>query len=259
LEDQLNIHIPASIEDATARLTGLESLLTATEWEKAAIVAAFVTLGEGRGKANVKSDISCAEFASLGIAGLKSHNTVRRYVEAWTIEAGLTPPLKGQDVDLPDMPFPSAPADRSGGQTGGVTVDRIVANPAKVAEAILADPTVAAHAREALEERVERNALDWKGKDPATREREESEDSLRKHGPGLVEVVELGVIADKLKTLSSRFVTPESGNTRYTDSARAVVGEDLAKAQASLDHIRAVVFEGFDTRIPDDISSLVSE
>lgn len=60
--------VPASLEDATAALTGVERLLTAKEWERCAIVAAFVTLGEGKGKGigNATSSISPVEFAALG-------------------------------------------------------------------------------------------------------------------------------------------------------------------------------------------------
>jgi hypothetical protein len=245
LEDQLNIHIPASIEDATARLTGLESLLTATEWEKAAIVAAFVTLSEGRGKANVKSDISCAEFASLGIAGLKSHNTVRRYVEAWTIEAGLTPPLKGQDVDLPDMPFPSAPADRSGGQTGGVTIDRIAANPAKVAEAIKADPALRKVAEEAVAEAVHAEMTAKHGPIRGANPKPEGEADLI----GLLSFsVAVKDIAEFVKALTK----VDTDGFEFTENVKTIVNEQADKAIALLNTAKDIVNGEVRTHLTDD-------
>lgn len=105
------IHIPASIEDAVSKLNGLERLLTATEWEKAAIVAAFVTLDGTPGpksSASSSRSLTAPEFAALGITGLKSKDTVRRYVAAWE-STGLPKPTPGSDVELPTVPFPEAP------------------------------------------------------------------------------------------------------------------------------------------------------
>lgn len=100
------ITIPASIEEATDRLTGLERLLTATEWEKAAIVAAFVTTSEqGKGgAAKASSSLSPIQFAALGITGLKSKDTVRRYAEAWE-KSGKPKPRPGVQVTLPTVDF----------------------------------------------------------------------------------------------------------------------------------------------------------
>ena len=89
------INIPASIEQAVDVLVGVEALLRAKEWERAAIVAAFVTVSEQGVGANqvgkVKTDLSPAEFADLGIAGLKSKNTVQEYAKRWE-EAGRARP-----------------------------------------------------------------------------------------------------------------------------------------------------------------------
>lgn len=77
--------VPASIEDATSKLASLDALVTAKQWQRAAIVYAFVTEAEGPGKPKSNSGLlSCAEFAQLGpdgkgIAGLRSKNTVRFY------------------------------------------------------------------------------------------------------------------------------------------------------------------------------------
>ena len=103
----MKITIPASIEEATEQLNGIHSLLTATEWEKAAIVAAFVDT-PGKGKS---TDLySTHAFAALKITGLSSAVTVQRYVNAWE-STGLPKPVIGEDVELPTIDFPvSTPA-----------------------------------------------------------------------------------------------------------------------------------------------------
>lgn len=101
------INVPASLREAKSRLGALGKLLTATEWERAAVLAAFVSLAEGRGKAlaNAGSSISCEEFSSFGIVGLKSKDTVRRYVQAWA-DSGKPRPEPGTKVTLPTEGFP---------------------------------------------------------------------------------------------------------------------------------------------------------
>lgn len=77
-------------------LEGIEGLLIAKEWEKAAIVYAFS--GDGSGPA-IKA------FANQGITGLRGTETVRRYRTSWqnSIDAGLSKPVRpGDRVDLPD-------------------------------------------------------------------------------------------------------------------------------------------------------------
>jgi hypothetical protein len=102
--------IPASLDEAVGQLEGIERLLTAKRWERAAILATFVTLGEkGVGlsqSGNVKSDISLSpvEFAALGIAGLKSHNTVQEYVRRWLEDSGRPRPEPGEVIDLDGLP-----------------------------------------------------------------------------------------------------------------------------------------------------------
>ena len=54
------------------------------------VCSAFVEEGEGRGKSvNASSSISPQEFAALGITGLRSKDTVRRYLRAWTSTVGI--------------------------------------------------------------------------------------------------------------------------------------------------------------------------
>lgn len=116
------VHIPGSIEELEGRLTGLERLLTAKEWERAAIVAAYVRVVENGGDRRSSSAqnmndglMSTIEFAALGIEGLRSRSVVLHYAKAWLKVAGLSAPTPGAEVALPTMQFPprSASARRA--------------------------------------------------------------------------------------------------------------------------------------------------
>lgn len=90
------------------QLDGVARLLTASDWEKAAIVAAHVTLDAGHGKRREFAvSYSASGFARLGFAGLTTKDTVVRYVKAWT-DTGRPPPTPGEGVELPTVPFPRA-------------------------------------------------------------------------------------------------------------------------------------------------------
>ena len=94
-------------------LHGVGRLLTASDWERAAIVAAFVEpMNNGGDRRSISrrtatDSLTPNQFAALGIAGLKSDNTVRRYVEAWQ-STGLPRPTPGEPVALPSEPFPKS-------------------------------------------------------------------------------------------------------------------------------------------------------
>lgn len=107
------VEIPASIEEAKPVLNGLGRLLTATEWERAAIVAAFVEKGDPKtGRSNPRGNprVSYAAFAKLGIIGLRDDHTVARYETAWREHSGFRKPRPGQTVELPTKAFPSEAA-----------------------------------------------------------------------------------------------------------------------------------------------------
>jgi hypothetical protein len=132
--------IPASIEDATSALTGVERLLTAKEWERCAIVAAFVTLDNKPGpKSSVTSDRSPERFAALGIAGLKSKNTVQRYVERWEA-TGRAKPRPGEVIDLDGLPGWNTGTDEDRNVPTKTKAQDVATQPGAVAAA-LADPT----------------------------------------------------------------------------------------------------------------------
>ena len=104
------IRLPKTIDQAVERLTGVESLLTATEWERAAIVYTFTEDSQGeRTDLSLNSErLSFKAFAEKEIVGLKGINTVARYHKAW-IERGDTSIQPGDKVDLPTVKFPGSP------------------------------------------------------------------------------------------------------------------------------------------------------
>jgi hypothetical protein len=164
------IRIPRSIGAAQKALTGLDGLITAREWERAAIVAAFTH--DGRGRKNTENRVSAVEFARNDIAGLRDADTVNRYRRSWqaAVDAGLVAEARpGQKVTLPDAPW----ADYYDSTDGDERYDRIEAkdalreqarsdgvgetkvldiakNRSAMASAIKADPKVAEAALDAL-------------------------------------------------------------------------------------------------------------
>jgi WhiB family transcriptional regulator, redox-sensing transcriptional regulator len=102
--------IPADPTDADHLAGELGELATACEWKRAAIVYARVQVSEhGGDRSKLKSDLANgkmtpAEYAVLGIHGLRSPQTVRRYWRAWqrAVDEGLAEPVKlGDTVELP--------------------------------------------------------------------------------------------------------------------------------------------------------------
>lgn len=79
------INVPGTLSAAREALADLNGLVTAKEWERAAIVYAF-TRGDLRGRPS-ESDgnqaLPISRFAELGIAGLTTRETVARYRRAW--------------------------------------------------------------------------------------------------------------------------------------------------------------------------------
>src|SRR3954454_17861002 len=103
--------IPTEAE-LSERLTGLERLITAKRWERAAIVYAFTTNVRRRTDLHpeVGFPVTMGRFAQLGFTGLTSKDTVARYRAAWQLaidEGCASPTLPGQThVALPDMDYP---------------------------------------------------------------------------------------------------------------------------------------------------------
>lgn len=167
--------VPSSLEGATESLATLDGLVTASEWQRAAIVFAF-TRGDLAGRPR-KSDqnlpLSIAEFAAAQIKGLSSRESVRRYRTAWqeAMKQGhasdITP---GQIVSLPDLTFPphnelaasprrdalDVAADADG--VSRKATHQVATHLTALAAAIKADDKVAAAAMKALDDRYENAA-----------------------------------------------------------------------------------------------------
>jgi len=100
---QKKITIPTDIDAAVADLNALGALITSKEWHRAAIVTAFVTLDTKPGpKRSTSASRTPADFAALGITGLKSKDTVRRYIKIWE-STGQPTPKPGHEISLPNM------------------------------------------------------------------------------------------------------------------------------------------------------------
>lgn len=158
------VRIPRTIKAAEKRLTEIGGLVTATEWERAAIVAAYVTLPGSGGAPNRNSEIcSTTDFAAKKIHGLRSPQTVKVYVEAWldiTDEGGNVighrePPKPGAVVEMPSDPWPPTRTGTDGDETeegANKRVRKATTKHPKSARAVASSPAARREAKKAIEE-----------------------------------------------------------------------------------------------------------
>jgi hypothetical protein len=146
-------NIPKTIEGAASRLDRLGGIVTASEWERAAIVFAF-TEPVGQGKrtdlGNVPEVMSYGQFAGLNIHGLRDHKTVKVYHDAWASAVEKTkrkrngrvyPVSPGDPFVAPDLEWPP-----TGHTTGSFEKQLAGKSPeakAEIASKLLAEPDVA--------------------------------------------------------------------------------------------------------------------
>jgi hypothetical protein len=192
------VQIPASLDEAISNLNGLEALLTAKQWERAAIVYAFTRDVSSSGQRNDLTDtdkLSDAEFAALGIAGLQGRTNVGEYRRAWraAIEAGQAKPVQpGDRVELPDLPWKdffghvSEEADER-------AVRRVIADPDRFREALRDRPEVAATlAQRVTELPAVRTAVEHRLAEPITeREVQVRPEPQRAYGDDLIRGINL--------------------------------------------------------------------
>lgn len=106
------ITIPATTDELRSSLDGLGKLLTAKQWERAAIVYAWTSddtpQGPRRSVARTShTRLSFREFSELGIAGLRSKDTVALYHRTWRDNGGDTSIERGSVVaQLPTADWP---------------------------------------------------------------------------------------------------------------------------------------------------------
>ena len=170
-----DISIPASLGEAVTALQGLGKLICAREWERAAIVYAFTRDGEagevgrGRRSESTTSNLTPREFAALGITGLRSDQTVRRYRKAWqgAVDAGKAMlVVPGQTVETPSADWGEFYVSER--DTRGPTVELpTVKDRVKLAEHFRENPESAERVAEALPPRALQAAIKA---DPATAE-----------------------------------------------------------------------------------------
>ncbi len=161
------IQIPETIEEVKGRLGGIERLLTAKEWERAAIVYAWTyEPGSGRtipGKMSDPTLYTVREFTNLGIQGLRGTNAVYRYRRAWEEairQHGVAPVSPGDEAELPKAPFPEN-TDLAGNVNERSIVERVTADPelakAVVRQAIESSPEVSKSVEEAFVRKASRD------------------------------------------------------------------------------------------------------
>lgn len=143
------ISIPASVEELTANLDGINRLLTAKQWERAAIVYAW-TEPEVSGGRPVSGGnpplMNLVRFAALGITGLRDRQQVRLYRAAWESAAedgqsslDIKP---GDEVNLPTLPW----KDHFGEPTADVqqrVFRQVLREPDSIRAAVEDDPSLA--------------------------------------------------------------------------------------------------------------------
>jgi phage N-6-adenine-methyltransferase len=109
----VEVSIPETLDGAVALLEGVSGLLTAGEWGTAAIVYAHTRDG-GQGEYPKITDnpkfrvLTTGEFAALGIRGLRSDDSVRKWRRRWQyamdhLEAEVAQP--GGRITLPSEPY----------------------------------------------------------------------------------------------------------------------------------------------------------
>ena len=105
------LRIPATTEVLTGTLNGLIGMIAKGGWFTAAAVYAWTEPGKPHFASGEKSPddrLTIAAFAALGIRGLSSRDTVRKFRSAWAraVERGWADPVKpGDFVRLPDQDF----------------------------------------------------------------------------------------------------------------------------------------------------------
>lgn len=127
----MKVTIPATIAEAQNGLNALGRIITARQWERAAIVAAYVQPDYGHGgRSETRTSASlesAVAFAARGIVGLRSDHTVARYVNAWLAERPRPQPGDVVNLDgLDEWPPESSTEDavkRNSKATGKALAD----------------------------------------------------------------------------------------------------------------------------------------
>jgi hypothetical protein len=224
------------------------ALITAKEWGRAAIVAALVGPAPGAGS---RSDLASSgkvmttlELAGKGIVGLSSHTTVERYRDAW-FDAGREAPSLGDRVDLdglPDWPPNSKTSDTT---PGAQKVRDVMNNPASVAKA-MENPAFAEkvveratpEARDNVRIAVTREDAEYTQGLIRSEKAREAEDDSRP--TWLVEILNIPIRMEQAGSRERRLLRGDPAAIRWTEESTALLAQEVDRAQAILDWLRAL-------------------
>lgn len=179
------VKIPETLDEVRETLTGLAGLIDAKHWHRAAIVYAF-TRNDGPGRPSAENAVnsphlSSREFAELGLKGLNSDQTVRRYRRTWAAAMELGEAVEatpGITVDLPGLDWDEMFRDNAGGaHVGYATGDSEWFTPEDIVEAARAvlgdidldpastpDANVVVKAKQIFTAEQDGLAQDWHGR-----------------------------------------------------------------------------------------------
>jgi hypothetical protein len=116
------IKIPPTVPAITDRLGTLEGLITARQWERAALIWAATYEGVNQNDPPAQKGaggrLAIAAFAGLGIHGLSKRDTVAAYRAQWrrAMDHGAPDVGPGDTVAVPDLPWKEWPDDAPGGR-----------------------------------------------------------------------------------------------------------------------------------------------
>ena len=227
--------LPNTTAQATKMAGSLMKEATEREFSLAALVFAQVLPNGKRVDPDARSGIqrvTCKQFSDRDIRGLTSHSTVKKYRDTWQklVDKGKVAPVRLGDTAEWDSTLKWHewyPGDyRDGTPERHVGKEHVAVTPAKVKEAIEADPALAIAAREALAERGAK--LD--------KERASYEAGLPKDGP----MVQLNKLHMQLRGVK-RTLTDALGNiidirgVTDTDEVRAAISGYVGQIRHILD------------------------
>lgn len=178
----MQIRVPATINEAMLSLEGIGGLLTAKQWERAAIVFAFTEPGNGQGartdlepRTESGPKLSITQFAALNIIGLRTKGAVSTYRQAWqsAIDDRQAQPVSpGDQIELPSTPW----KDVFGEPTTDVQeriFRSVVRNPEQFRSAVGDDTEIAAQlARQVVDTPKVRFAVEERLSQPVPRREE---------------------------------------------------------------------------------------
>jgi hypothetical protein len=174
----VQIQVPASLDEAISNLNGLAALLTAKQWERAAIVYAFTEPGSGGPRTGHDQDqLSFREFADLNIAGLRSKSRVQAYRGAWqaAIDRGGAKVINpGDATSLPELPWEDFFVDPAPTPVVQESAFRaVVRDPERFREALRDEPEIAVQlARQVVDTPAVRFAVEERLSQPVPRREE---------------------------------------------------------------------------------------